>query len=179
MQRGALALGVIGAAFAAAAPVHAQSSSNAEASVSIVQVFSVTRTRSLEFGRVKGAGQPGSVVIDPTTNAVTDVGPGGSRLVGGGPARSRAEFSLSGQPGRNYHVTLPANVVIPGVAFNSDVPIALTADNFTAVSAGGGPPVQLNVIGQDTVYVGATLHVPTNAPNGVYTLALVMTADYD
>jgi Domain of unknown function (DUF4402) len=182
-MRTALALSVVGAAFAVAAPACAQSQATASAAVTLVQPSNITRTQTLQFGKLKGGNNqqgPGTITVD--TFGVRS-STGGAQPIADTPNDPHAaEFALTGVPGGAYHVNLPSGTVSVPEAGTGP---ALLASAFTARTLSLGPGVNgmLNpggpTPGQDTVFVGATLAVPAGTNPGIYTLALTITATYD
>ena len=182
MRRGLLAFGMIGAALSLAiAPACAQTSQNAEASVTVVTVFSVQRTQNLEFGRLQSNNGPsgaGTLVVGTLTSNTWSVTGGVNQITPAAPRR--AEFALTGQAERAYHVNFPAGpVAVPEAGGNPANTLYASAFIARTVSVGTGFGVLSSPAGTDTVYVGGTLTVPAGTNPGTYTLALEITADYD
>jgi hypothetical protein len=147
----------------------AQVSATATSSANIIGPISIVKTVDLVFGNV--AVSPvlgGTVVLDPAgTRAQT----GGVTLpvITGSP--TAAKFTVSGQAGTTYAITLPASVVLTNGTNN------MTVDNFTSTPTATGSLAS----GSEDIFVGGTLHVAAAQVSGLYTNAadLVVTVNYN
>jgi len=100
----------------------------------------------------------------------------GNNLYGGDGSPGPAVFTVTGQFGYTFAVTLPSGASIPVVIQNNNpgpTSNTLTIDNLTVcVGGNGGVPGNTGTlsIGAGTQFfaVGGTLHLPANAPSGFY-----------
>lgn len=147
------------------------------ASVEIRAELVITNTAELDFGQVRPGETDGTVVV---TTANTRSATGGTSIIG--PKFSRAEYFVGGVPDAIYTIT-------PGVAFSvhdiRGVPIpdetSLDVINLLSFSTTVGMETftgQINPDGVDTIFVGATLVVPTTAKKGSYSGSVVITINY-
>lgn len=118
--------------------------------------LAITRVKDLSFGRfVGGGGYSGTVTVD-TSGARSS---SGSVLLLSGEAVSPAQFSITGNPGARYVVTLPATVLLAAGGAQ------ISMSGVTAsIPAAGVLPSQ----GSTTFFVGATLAVGAGQVNGIY-----------
>lgn len=128
----------------------------------------MTAVQDLSFGAfVAGAG--GTVTISPQSSRT---GGGDVTLMTGGQFAqgSAASFDVSGTSNATYQITLPSDgsVTLTGSQGGS---MSLSA--FTSSPSGSG---QLNLLGTQTLYVGATLTVGSNQAPGSYSGSFSVTA---
>jgi len=136
-------------------------SANGQANATIIEAIAITADLSLEFGNIIN-GAANTVTVD-TTGAISATDP--TQLVGG--TVRAAQFTVTGDPGRAYTVTIPTPIsVISGV--NS-----MTVDTFTNDASGTIP-----VAGTETFNVGANLTVANGQAAGTYSGTLVVQVNY-
>ena len=138
------------------------------ATVNVVQAISITdATTALNFGDVVVTGAAATVIITPGNVFNTgDITPTGSP--------SRAVFSVDGEDGKSYAVTVPTVDVTLTSGGNSMIANAFTYDG------GGGVGNSGTVInGGGDLYVGATLNVGATQASGTYTGLYNVTVAYD
>lgn len=134
-------------------------------SVTIVTPLALAKNAELVFGNVyRPATGAGSATVTMPTSSDT---PTGSTLASGGPTRSRAAFTVTGEVGKAYSVTVPAN--------------------FTMTRSGGGSlVVTLNsskatgtlTAGTDTFHVGGSFALADNTAAGDYSGTFNVQVDY-
>ncbi|NLK54724.1 MAG: DUF4402 domain-containing protein [Bacteroidales bacterium] len=143
--------------FAITAGLFAQSD-GAEATATIITPISLTNDILLDFGAVI-AGGAGTVIIAPDdtrseTGGVTlhlsDVG-------------SAASFTVAGEPGFTYSVTLPGGAT----TISDGAGATMTVDSWTNSPTGLGCQLD-GTTGTQTLTVGATLTVAAGQTPGVY-----------
>ena len=149
--------------------VNAQVSATADASATIITPIAISVTTNMDFGNVAASGTAGTVIL------ATD----GSRSVTGGvtlPATTgsptQAVFSVTGESGFTYSITLPGTVTLDdGLGNTMDV------DTFTSNPSGSGTLTG----GSETLNVGGTLNVGINQTAGTYTnnTDLTVTVNYN
>jgi hypothetical protein len=141
--------------------VKAQQSSTATAAASatIIEPIVINKTSDLNFG---------SLGVSTTTAGTVVLAPGGGRTPSGGvflptsgaSGVSAASFTVTGQSGFTYAITLPsAPVTITNGTQN------MTVTNFTSTPATTGTLTG----GTQTLNVGATLNVDAAQAAGTYT----------
>ena len=142
----------------------AQSSASATASATIITPITITKTTDMNFGNVAvQTGTGGSVIMTPAgarsaTSGVTLPGTAGTVAA--------ASFTVNGQTGYTYAITLPTSVTITDASSNN-----MTVGNFTSTPSATGTLTG----GTQTLNVGATLNVNPAQPAGVYTSATPFT----
>lgn len=82
---------------------------------------------------------------------------------------SAAGFTVGGESGTNYTITLPASATLSGAGLD------MTVDTFTDDSSG----MSLCGCPFDDFNVGATLHVGASQAPGVYSGTFSVTAEYN
>ena len=147
---------------------YGQASATASVSATIVTPISISKTNDMNFGRVAVTSTAGNVILAPagtrsTTGGVTLPSTGGTSDV------SPAIFTVSGTANYTYSITLPSTDVTI-----SNGSATMTVNTFTSsptVASGG----TLDGSGDQTLQVGATLHVSANQAAGLYTSATPFT----
>lgn len=155
---------------AVSGPAAAQSNTattSAGAAAEVVTAIAITKTKDLNFGDVVSGSTAGTVVITP--QAVRSA-TGGATLGNTGGA-SNAEFTVNGDAGANYSITLPSTDVTLTSGMNS-----MAVNVFTSSPSGTGT---LSGGGEQTLKVGATLNVGASQPSGTYTGSFDVTVTYN
>jgi hypothetical protein len=148
------------------ASVNAQSTAQATATATIVTPISIAKITDMNFGNLAvDAVTGGSVVLAPSATPTRNPFDGVSLPSTAGTV-SAARFTVTGNAGYTYAITLPGNVVLNhSGAFES-----MMADSFTSTPSGTGTLTG----GTEDILVGATLWVSAGQLDGVYT-----SADFD
>ena len=141
----------------------AQATATASASANIIQPITITKTVDMNFGNVAvSATIPGTAILTPAGTRTTG-GSGGVTLPATTGTVSAASFTVAGQAGYTYAITLPVSCTISDGATHS-----MTVDNFTSSPTSTGV---LSSGGTETLNVGATLNVAAGQAAGLYTNA--------
>jgi Domain of unknown function (DUF4402) len=137
----------------------------ASASVTIVSAISITKTVDMNFGDVvEGAG----TVILATDNGRTATG---NTTLGNSTAAAAASFSVTGDSGATYAITLPGSAItLTGTGTD------MTVDTFVSDHPGDTGTL---TGGTDTILVGATLNVGATQTTGAYTGSFDLTVAYN
>lgn len=163
-------LGAI-AAMAGVGDVHAQTTATATSSgsASLVDPFSANKVADLTFGTiVKPNAGTATVSVDASGNRTLS---GGAVAVGGG--AQAAQFSLVGQGGSTYSVTVPGSFTM---TYGTSTLAVSTVNN----SGGGG-----SLSGNSGTYttagfgVGGSINLTPATPSGPYTGSFTVTASYN
>lgn len=152
----------------AAGPALAQSSSataTANVTAEIVAAIAISKTTDMNFGKVVAGGTSGTVVL---STAGVRSATGGTKLGNAGSTAAGA-FSVTGESGATYSVTLPASRTISSGANN------MTVDTFTSNPSGTGTLTG----GSQSLAVGATLNVGASQVSGTYTGTFDVTVAYN
>lgn len=149
----------------------AQASTNANATATIVEPIAITKTEDLKFGSV-AAGTGGTVVVaaDGARTKTANV-----TLVAIGTVKAAA-FTVSGDAGREYVLTLPSSPVAITSGSNS-----MNVNAFTSSLAGANGTLSGTIssgTGTQDINVGATLNVNSAQAAGNYTGTFSVTVNY-
>lgn len=141
---------------------------NLDAAVQVVKPIRIEAVTPLSFGRLV-ANTTNSYYATMGTNGVPNY-PGGA--IPGGPARSAATFTVTGEPGLSYSFTMPAKIVVTntaGAGTMDIVELKHTATATPAIPAGGS----------QTVALGGAIIVYPNQAAGSYTGNFSVTVAYN
>jgi hypothetical protein len=166
------ALGLGGQAYAAGNT----NSAGATSSTTVIAPITITKTADLRFGQF----------VQPTSGGQIDINVGGVVDLTGitpsgltsitqlGTGRGAGAFSVTGQAGRVYLVTLP-----PGAeTFLTRSGGAETMKVSSIRRTGGTANRTLSATGTDTLGLGGTLEVGANQAIGAYTGTITLTVTY-
>lgn len=164
-----VALGLAGAA-------SAQTSANttASGSLGVVQPITIAKVSDLSFGTVvRPVSGNGTVVIDASTGARTMTG--GVSAIGGGPVTTvtRAVFTVSGEGGYNFTVTIPASFNITRNGNQDPIQVTLVSTTGTGTLSNS-----FGTTGTATVGIGGSVPISNGTPSGSYTGTFTVTVAY-
>lgn len=151
---------------AASANAYTQVSATATATGTIVTPITIANNANMNFGNIAVNASLGTVVLPAAAAPVRSV-TGGCTLPATVGTVASARFTVTGQAGYTYSITLPASVSLTGPG------PAMTANAFVS-----NPTVALGGLltgGTQTLYVGATLNVGASQTAGAYTTAAAFT----
>lgn len=144
-------------------------STTASASAVIIAPLTITKNVDLHFGTIMRSATAGTVTVSPTDGNRSSLG--GVTLSALAPLHSRAQFTVEGESGKTYGITLPTvDVIITNAASDQMEVNAFTSDPT---------PTGTITAGTSTLYVGATLNVDANQPSGAYTGTFSVTVNYN
>jgi len=146
--------------------------SSANASVTILQPITVTTLSSLSFGRFQSRGEGTVTVTSPPPAERTAIG---VQLVGGAEFNP-ASYTIVGEPGRAYRVTLPSAVTTSPGGFRASDFTIWSANSGALLTSGLG---QLDGAGGDALNVGATVTVPAGVRPAHFTATFPITINYE
>ena len=149
---------------------NAQVSVSAGSSATIVTPISMVKNVDLAFGNVAVTDSAGTVQLAATV-AGTRTPVGGVTLPATTGTFTAAKFTVSGQSGYTYAITLPASVTLTSGVNTMTVDNIVSTPNATGTLTGG----------TEVLYVGATLNVSAGQAAGSYTNAadLSVTVNYN
>lgn len=159
--------------FACAGKCYAQGgAANAGASASIVSPMSLAKTGDMSFGNTAVSSVAGGTVT-LTPEGIRTAGGSGITLPATSGVISAAAFTVAGEPGFTYAITLPESAVMHGPG-TADIMI----DAFTSYPSSTGT---LSAGGTQTLKVGATLTLAAAQSPGMYTnaAAVPVTVNYN
>lgn len=154
---------------APATVAQAQSSTDtatATSTATVVTAIAITNSADLAFGKIVAGATAGTVVM---STAGSRSATGGTKLGNAGSA-SAAAFSVTGETGATYSITLPASASLSDGATNT-----MVLDTFTSNPSGTGTLTG----GSETVNVGGTLNVGAAQVAGAYTATFDVTVAYN
>lgn len=149
--------------------VKAQVSATASTSATIIAPISIVKDVDMDFG---------NVAVSPTLSGTVVLSPNSSRVQTGGVTLpvttgtvSAAQFTVNGESGTTYSISLPASVVLSNGANTMNV------NSFTSTPT----PTGTLTGGTEVILVGATLNVAAAQAAGLYTNPsdLVVTVNYN
>lgn len=157
--------------FASTIEASAQATATASATATIVTPIAISKTADMDFGNVAVASNNGTVVLAP---AGTRTATAGVTLPATAGTVTAASFTVSGQGGYTYAISLPQGASILEDATSN----TMNVDTWTSVPAATGT---LSSGGTETLSIGATLHVTGGQAAGVYTTAsdFAVTVNYN
>ncbi len=149
-----LAISILMFAFVAA--TFGQVNATATATATIVTPIAIVNASNMNFGNVAVNAVAGTVILDP---AGTRTSTGGVTLPVVGGTVTAATFTVTGNSGATYSITLPSTATTITSGLNN-----MTVDNFSSTPT----PTGTLTGGTETLRVGATLNVGASQPAGIY-----------
>ncbi|HET6523502.1 DUF4402 domain-containing protein [Sphingopyxis sp.] len=173
-RQGAFRVLTIAAASAALfAPAYA-ADMGTTANAAVVRPNTLIKTDDLDFGTLIGGSAGGTVTINPVTNGRSATG--GATLVGND--GRRAVFQGTGGI---FLITVSGSTSVTLTRAGGGAP-AITASLVRAATTSGGGIALLGATllpsGVQTYYIGGTLTVPANQPEGNYSGTFTLTVNY-
>lgn len=144
-------------------------STTASASAVIIAPLTITKNVDLHFGTIMRSATAGTVTVSPTDGTRSSIG--GVTLSALAPLHARAQFTVEGESGKTYAITLPTTDVIITNATSDQMEVNVFTSDPT--------PNGTITAGTSTLYVGATLNVDANQPSGEYTGSFTVTVNYN
>ena len=169
-------------ALCAAAPASGAQGASAlgSASASVVAPVTVAALADLDFGTLVVSAGGGTTTIAPLSIGASFAGGVAPICAAACPLPHPARFSVEGEPGRSYLVTVP-----PSVALTPDLPEGTGGRSFVVdgLTVGTGSRAlgnrgALDARGRDFFEVGGTLHVPIAAEPARYTTQITVIVSY-
>lgn len=179
-------------------------SATGRATAKVIRLLRITQVADLDFGVVRGGSRTGSVRVPPV-GSVTYANTASSGCVLKADSKAKAgdddgksdyggtaascpsphpmKFSVTGEPGFAYTISLPASITVSGTWYTATVgaPPVLTATALeaksTSVPATSGRGV-LSTAGTDAFQVGGTLTIPANLKPARYRVVVPVTVKY-
>jgi hypothetical protein len=151
----------------------AQATATASATANIIHPIALEKTIDMQFGNVAvSATIPGTAILDPSGTR-TAGGAGGVTFPATTGAVSPASFTVLGQPGYSFSISLPAGCILSDGSSHT-----MMVDNFRS-----DPPISgmLDATGTQILRVSATLNVAAGQQPGLYqnTSGVPVTVNYD
>lgn len=172
----ALKIALAAAALTAiAAPAMAQSSAtqSTNATVKIVQPITLTKDADLAFGTVvKPTSGSNTVTISTGSDTPALTGAGDAALATS--TTSRAAFTVGGEGGQTFSITVPASVNMTRSGGSETLAVTLTASGATGTLSGS-----MGSAGSTTFTVGGAFTVASTTLSGNYSGAFNTTVAYN
>jgi hypothetical protein len=155
--------------FAFTAATFAQVTASSTAAAVIIAPLTISNTVGLHFGTAMRGASAGTVVLTP---AGVRSATGGVTLSPLAPVATVASFTIDGEPGRAYTITIPTtDVTISDGGTNS-----MIVNTFASSPASG----TYTPAGASTILtVGATLNVLANQASGTYNGTFNVSVNYN
>lgn len=173
-------LGVLSAVAALSAGGEAWAQASATqpttSSVTVYQPIQVSKQSDLSFGvvvRPATAAGDGSVIINPLTGARTVTN--GVAEVNINPAPSRAAFTITGEGGAAYSVSIPAQVTMQSGSNSIVVSLTTTYDANQSPKLGNS----LGTTGTATFGIGGSIPITSTTASGSYSVVFNTTVAYN
>jgi hypothetical protein len=169
-----LTAAIAAASLAGAAAAQATSTQPANSSIAVLQPIALTKVSDLSFGTVvRPTSGSGNVLVNATTGVRTTTG--GVAILTSGPVASvsRAAFTIAGEGGQNFVITVPANFNMTMAGQN---PMTVT---LTSTMTSGTLSNTLGTAGASSFGVGGQVTIANNTPSGSYTGSFTITVAYN
>lgn len=153
-----------------------QATTSVVTSADVITPIAIAKGNPLDFGDIVGTAAGGTVTI--SADGATRTPSNANLLIGQQSTFSAATFSVTGQAGYTYAITLPASTGF-SVANGTAVDAAkMLVDTFTSTPNATGT---LSTSGAQTVTVGAKITLAANQASGAYTHAdgMAITVQYN
>ena len=138
------------------------------ANATIIQPISIVAINALRFGVMAQPTAAGTVTVSTSGAVTTSGGMVGNTAIAQGSAGPQAgTFRVSGDPGRQFFVTLPNSATVAKTG------ASMTINLFTVGALTGSP------VGTLDIAVGGTLSVQAAQSVGTYTGTYQITASYN
>ncbi|MDD2286050.1 MAG: DUF4402 domain-containing protein [Paludibacter sp.] len=152
----------------------------AGAGAKIIAPLSIENTQSLEFGNIVASSTGGTVTVAPG-DATTASYDGVAAPVGLANTIQSAKFTVYGETGANYSITIKDGADGTGEA--DKVTLSNGVDNIMVVDLLQNKEATSNVISatpdDNVIFVGGTLHVGGGQASGAYTGTFNVTVAYE
>jgi hypothetical protein len=162
-----MALAISGAGSAMAATATATSTSV------VITPIQITKTADLSFGSIAGGATAGTVTVSPNGSRSFT---GGTVTAGG--TSTAAQFSVTGQAGLTYSISLAGTSSQLTSGGNNLGFTAISDVTASAITTGTAPSGTLTG-GNQTIFVGGVLTVGINQLAGTYTGSINVAVDYN
>lgn len=146
---------------------------DAQASATIITKITLAKVTDMSFGEIVANTVSTDVSLGLTNNLSIESGTGKATLFPG-TSGTTATFSTTGEAGRNYAITLPANNTITLAGPTGSTPMQV--NNFMTSTLTGNA---INTSGEGDFSVGAVLTVGANQLAGDYSGNYAVTVTYE
>ncbi len=152
-----------------AAGAFAQATANASASADVVTPITIAKVADISFGNVAVKSDAGGTVVMDTEGVTTKTGDVTLPATAG--TVTAASFTVEGEAGYTYAITLPVSATITDAISSTTMELS----DFQSSPSGTGTLTA----GTETLKVGATLTVGAGQTSGAYTGSFDVTVNYN
>ena len=149
-----------------------QVSATANATAKIVSPLKIVKVNNLVFGTLAPSGTIGSVTI--ATDGIRTSTLGSIQLIGAAGSFNASSFTVTGETGLAYSITLPNNT---DVVLSAGIGKTMAVTNF--ISSPVATASATLVAGDNPLLVGATIAVDATQAIGDYTGTFDVTVNYN
>lgn len=168
--RGVLAAAAVAVIAAYSNQAAAQATATSSADAVIATPITLTNTAGLNFGTILAGTAASTVQMTAAASPTRTVTGGDASLIAS--TISAATFTVDGNAGQTYAITLPADGSVTITSGANTMSInGFTHSEGATPTLSGTPP--------DTIHVGATLSVGANQAAGTYTGSFDVTVAYN
>jgi len=168
------AVAALATAGAAQAQAPTSASTSATGSAAVVQPITLVKNTDLAFGSlVRPSLGANTVTIDPTSGARTISGTGDASP-GAAQTATRASYSVAGEGGATFSVTVPSSFTMARVGGNETLPVTLTASAVSGALSGS-----IGTGGSANFSIGGSLPLSSTTVSGDYTGTFNVTVGYN
>lgn len=128
--------------------------------------ISITKSRDMNFGTIAVSSGGGTVILSPSESRTAT---GGVILISYTGPVSAAQFTVTGEPGYTYTITLPTTFELTTASAGTDQTMTVNDFNSTTFNNRAINNTGVLMDGTDTVSIGATLNVGATQTAGSYT----------
>lgn len=163
---------VAAAGGSATAYAQASASQSTTGTATIIRPITLAKTSDIAFGRiVRPSTGTSTVTINPTTGARSISGGDGVLLSS---TVSRAAYSVGGEGGQTYSITVPANFAMTRSGGSDTVTVNLVGTATSDTLSGS-----LGADGTNTFGVGGSFDVSNSTSTGAYSGTFTVTVQYN
>jgi hypothetical protein len=169
-----MALGVVALA-AAAGPAFSQTSASVTTTgtITVVSPLALTKATDLAFGSiVRPSAGSNTILINAASGTRSIQGGGNGALTSS--ASTRAAYSVQGEGGQSFSITIPSSLSMTRAGGGETLPVTLTASSASGALSGA-----LGDAGAATFGVGGALSLDSNAVAGTYSGTFNVTIGYN
>ena len=171
---GAVALGMAQTVAVPAAQAQATASATARAEATVIQPITLLKNTDLAFGSlVRPSLGANTVSIDANSGARSLTGSGDASLAGNQIA-SRATYSVGGEGGSTFSVTVPGSFTMTRAGGSETIPVVLSASAVSGALSGS-----LGSGGSANFSIGGSLPLSNTTVAGDYTGTFDVTVGYN
>jgi hypothetical protein len=156
------------ASFSVKATVAPPNTASANATAKILAALTITKNADLSFGTMTIPTAATTVIVAPDG---TRTSTGNITLLAQAPLTTASSYSVTGDAGATYTITLPVSTTILNGSQQ------MTVNTFTSSKTNNGSTIGTG--GTDSFTVGATLNLSNAQASGTYTGSFNVTVNYN